>query len=128
MKKLKTKGLIFLVLTIVFLVLSIVFIMLDPYWVLAILTIPLTVIFVIDGFPLWTLKEKDVNIVEKATFISIAVNNKQWVGCYFDIDGKETKVSIFRNVYKPNKLIPGRKYKIILKKKDGNAVYVERVD
>ena len=69
---------------------------------------------------------KNTNVVE-GTFTGIAKYGDGWVGCYFEIDGKETRVSILNEVYNPKLLMPGGTYKLTLNKKDQSVVSVERI-
>ncbi|MCH5159693.1 MAG: hypothetical protein J1F66_02455 [Clostridiales bacterium] len=69
---------------------------------------------------------KTTHTVE-ATFTSIGKFGDGWVGCYFEVDGKETRIPIFNSVYNPKLLMPGAKYKLTLKNKDNSVVEVERI-
>lgn len=70
---------------------------------------------------------KNTHIVE-GTFLSIGKFADGWVGCFFEIDGKETRIAILSNVYNPKLLMPGGKYKLTLKNKDNSVLDVERID
>ena len=71
--------------------------------------------------------EKNTHVVE-GTFLSIGKYGNGWVGCYFDVDGKQTRIGIMSNVYNPKLLMPGGKYKLICKNKDNSVISVERID
>ena len=64
----------------------------------------------------------------EATFTGIGKFEEMWVGCYFEVDGKQMRIAIFKNVYNPKLLMPGGKYRITRKNKDDTVVDVERID
>lgn len=71
--------------------------------------------------------EKNTHVVV-GTFLSIGKYGDGWVGCYFEVNGKETRIAITNSVYNPKLLMPGGKYRLTLKNKDESVVAVERVD
>ena len=70
---------------------------------------------------------KNTHTIE-ATFTSIGKYAEGWVGCYFDVDGKQTKIAILNDVYNPKLLMPGAKYRLTRKNKNNDVVQVERID
>ena len=70
--------------------------------------------------------EKNTHVVE-GTFLSIGKYGDGWVGCYFEIDGKEKRIAIINSVYNPKLLMPGAKYKLVCKNKDESVISVERI-
>ena len=93
-----------------------------------------TVIFAICGvifviLALVTLSKsnaKNTHTVE-GTFLSIGKYGDGWVGCYFEIKGKETRIAILNDVYNPKLLMPGAKYTLTLSNKDETVLAVERI-
>ena len=71
--------------------------------------------------------EKNTHVVE-GTFLSIGKYGDGWVGCYFEVGGKEKRIAIMNNVYNPKLLMPGGKYRLTCKNKDESVVAVERID
>ena len=71
--------------------------------------------------------DKNTHVIE-GTFTSIGKYGDGWVGCYFDVNGKETRIAIINSVYNPKLLMPGGKYKLICKNKDDSVISVERID
>ena len=71
--------------------------------------------------------EKNTHVVE-GIFLSIGKYGDGWVGCYFEIDGKQTRVGITKDVYNPKLLMPGGKYRITRKNKNYEVISVERID
>ena len=71
--------------------------------------------------------DKNTYAIE-ATFLSIGKYGDGWVGCYFDVGGKETRIAIMNDVFNPKLLMPGAKYKITRRNKDNDVIGVERVD
>ena len=96
--------------------------------VLSAVTFILSIVCLFIGLrPLWTMSEKNITVIE-ATFVSIGKYSDGWYGCYFDVDGKQTRIAILNEVYSPRLLMPGAKYKITQKNKDGTVIAVERID
>ena len=71
--------------------------------------------------------EKNTHVVE-GKFLSIGKYGDGWVGCYFEVNGKETRIAITNDVYNPKLLMPGGNYKLVRKNKDDSVISVERVD
>lgn len=141
MKNLKAKNWFMIVLGAIMLILSIAVLIMgltDPEWAnddaktgyiaLCATAFILAIVCAFIGLrPLWTMSEKNVTTIE-ATFLSIGKYGNGWVGCYFEVNGQETRIAVNNEVYSPRLLMPGAKYKLTRRKKDGDVLKVERMD
>lgn len=129
MKKLNGKSWFLLILAGILLIVAIASMILAPSaWILGVILIIFIAVLVFIALkPLRQLSDKNAYTVE-GTFLSIGKYGDGWVGCYFEIDGKETRVAIMEDVYKPKLLMPGGKYRLTCNKKNNDVLRVERVD
>lgn len=99
----------------------------DGWWLTAICVVCGAIFVILALVTLSKSSAKNTHVVE-GTFLSIGKYEKDWVGCYFEINGKQTRVAIFKDVYNPKILMPGGKYKLTLNNKDNSVVGVTRID
>ena len=128
MKKNRTKSWIELIAGALLIVIGLVMLAFSYGFVFTIIFVICGAIFVILALgQLSKSSAKNTRTVE-GKFLSIGKYGEGWVGCYFEIDGRETRISITKDVYNPKLLMPGGKYKLTLNNKDNSTVGVERVD
>lgn len=80
-----------------------------------------------------TKKKMNNGRVVEATFLSIDPRSNEYASfCYFELDGKETKIVVPRDVFSEKRLAPGVKYNVTLDAKEEakgmfTAIKVERI-
>ena len=128
MKKNKTKSLILLVTGILLAVIALILLSVPDGYYATIVGLILAAICVIIALrELSQAGAKNTHAIE-GKFLRIGKYGDGWVGCYFEINGKETRVPIFKDVYNSKLLMPGGKYKLTCKNKNDEVIGVERID
>ena len=129
MKNLKAKNWFFLILGAVGIIFFIaIMIMVKEFWWLSLIGIVACVIIILTSLkPMFQVKSKN-NVEFVGKFLYIGLNNEFFIGGVFEVDGKERKVLIPKDVFSEKRLAPGINYKITENSKKDQAVAVERID
>ena len=128
MKKNRTKAWIELISGALLIVIGLVALAIpDGWWLTAICVVCGAIFVILALITLSKSSAKNTRTVE-GKFLSIGKYGDGWVGCYFEINGKETRIAISKDVYNPKLLMPGGMYRLTLNNKDDSTVGVQRID
>ena len=128
MKKNRTKAWIEIVVGAILIIVGLILLAIpDGWWLTAFFVVCGAIFVVLAVLALSKSNAKNTYTVE-GKFLSIGKFADGWVGCYFEINGKETRIAILNDVYNPKLLMQGGMYKLTLNKKDDSTVGVERID
>lgn len=127
MKKKKVKSMILLIAGIALAILGLAFLSIeDGIYATGLFVIIGGAAIIISVVEMLQYSKKNTHVIE-AEFISIGKYADGWVGCYFNVNGKETRIAIMNDVFNPKLLMPGGKYKLTLKNKGDSVIQVERI-
>lgn len=129
MKNLKAKHWLSIILggigLVFFIVLAILF---QENWWLGLIGIVACAIIVVTGLkPLFLAKSK-YNEEFVGKFLYIGLNNEAFIGGVFEVNGKDRKVVIPKEICSEKRLAPGGNYKITENTKKKQAIAIERID
>ena len=128
MKKGKAKSTFLLILGGILALISIIILIADSeLYVLSVVGLIIAVACVITALMKRAQSSTKNTYVMEATFTSIGKYGEGWVGCYFDVNGKQTRIAIQNSVFNPKLLMPGGKYRLTRKNKDDSVIQVERI-
>ena len=127
MKKNKRKSILLLVVGALVAVISLIMLSVPEGYYATIFGLIIAAVCVIIALvQLSQTSTKNTHTIE-AMFISIGKYGDGWVGCYFEVNGKQTRIAIMNDVFNPKLLMPGGKYKLTCKNKDDQVIGVERI-